>query len=133
MAIAFHAMKLGIDVYRPVADGGRYDLIFDLGVRLDRVQCKYAPLQGDTIVVRIYSTRRAARGPVRKRYAPGEIDAVAAYCLEVDGCFYLTEATVAGRTQIMLRVAPSRHNQAAGVNWADDYRLERLEFRPRGP
>jgi hypothetical protein len=37
-AIALAAIKLGIDVYRPVAEGGRYDLIFDVESRLLRVQ-----------------------------------------------------------------------------------------------
>src|SRR4051794_15299449 len=30
LAIQLAATKLGIDVYRPVAEGGRYDMIFDL-------------------------------------------------------------------------------------------------------
>ena len=33
-----------------------------------------------------------------------------------------------GRIQIQLRVAPSRNNQARGVNWADDFAFERLRF-----
>jgi hypothetical protein len=36
MAIALKATLLGVDVFRPVAEGGRYDLIFDLGERLWR-------------------------------------------------------------------------------------------------
>src|SRR5215475_14678814 len=38
LAIQLAATKLGIDVYRPVAEGGRYDMIFDLEDRLVRVQ-----------------------------------------------------------------------------------------------
>ena len=38
-AIAAEAVKLGITVCRPNLDA-RYDLIFDLGSRLLRVQCK---------------------------------------------------------------------------------------------
>src|SRR5262245_51830843 len=30
-AIALAAMKLGVDVYRPLGEGGRYDLILDVG------------------------------------------------------------------------------------------------------
>jgi hypothetical protein len=29
-AIALAAMKLGVDVYRPLGEGGRYDLILDV-------------------------------------------------------------------------------------------------------
>jgi hypothetical protein len=41
-AIAHAAVKLGIDVYRPVAEGGRFDLIFAFADgSLSRVRCKW--------------------------------------------------------------------------------------------
>jgi hypothetical protein len=40
-AIAYRALRLGIGVARPLADQF-YDLIFDLGHLLVRVQCKWA-------------------------------------------------------------------------------------------
>jgi len=40
LAIALAARRLGIDVYWPVGEGGRYDFILDIGGRLTRVQCK---------------------------------------------------------------------------------------------
>ena len=43
-AIALEAIKLGINVFKPVAEHGRYDLAFDLGHRILRVQCKWARL-----------------------------------------------------------------------------------------
>ncbi len=46
-AIVHEAIKLGIEVYRPVSEGGRFDLIFVLGDRLVRVQCKWAPRRRD--------------------------------------------------------------------------------------
>ena len=51
--VAAEALKLGFDVYRPVAEGGRYDLIVDVGHRLVRVQCKWAAREGAVIKVRI--------------------------------------------------------------------------------
>jgi PD-(D/E)XK endonuclease len=50
------AVKLGIGVYKPISEGGRYDLSFDIGSRLLRVQCKWATRCGDVIAVR--STHR---------------------------------------------------------------------------
>ena len=77
-AIVHQATKLGVDVYRPVAEGGRFDLIFVLDDRLVRVQCKWAPRRGNVVVIRCYSSRRA-RGGVRVRaYTPEEVDAFAA-------------------------------------------------------
>jgi hypothetical protein len=80
LAIAKAATELGIDVYRPFADGGRYDVIFDLLDRLVRVQCKWAPRHGEVIIVRCYSTRRSREGLLLRTYADGEVDAFAAYC-----------------------------------------------------
>ena len=54
-AIAHAAAKLGIEVYRPIAEGGRFDMIFPLGEELVRVQCKWAPRIEDGILVRSYS------------------------------------------------------------------------------
>ena len=88
-AIVHAATKLGIGVYVPFSDGERYDLIFDLGRRLVRVQCKWAPRQGDVVIVRAYSCRRTADGLRRRGYGAEEIDAIAAYCPELDRCYYL--------------------------------------------
>jgi hypothetical protein len=39
-AIVHAAIKRGIGVYLPFVEGGRCDLVLDLGCRLVRVQCK---------------------------------------------------------------------------------------------
>jgi PD-(D/E)XK endonuclease len=96
-AIVLAAAKLGIGVYLPFSDGERYDLIFDLGRSLVRIQCKWAPLQGDVVVVRAYSSRRTANGLRRRGYEADEIDAIAAYCPELDRCYYLPAGRVVGR------------------------------------
>jgi hypothetical protein len=117
-AIVHAATKLGISVYTPVAEGGRYDMIFELGSRLVRVQCKWAPRHGDVIVVRCYSTRRNCDGFC---YSADEIDAFAAYCADVDRCYFLPLETFGERSAIQLRLAPARNNQKAGLNWAKDF------------
>jgi hypothetical protein len=43
LAIAARAIELGVDVYRPFGEGGRFDMIFALGDSLLRIQCKWAP------------------------------------------------------------------------------------------
>lgn len=132
-AIVHAAVKLGIGVFRPVAEGGRYDLVLDLGRRLLRVQCKYAPLVNGAVLVRIYSTRRTASGLVRRRYTTREIDAVAAYCPELDTCYLLPAGRFAANQQVLLRVARARNNQESRVHRADDYLFERLQSPAPGP
>jgi hypothetical protein len=121
MGIAWHAYKLGVDVYRPVAEGGRCDLIFDDGERLWRVQCKWASRHGDVLIVRCYSARRAREGLRKRLYTAEEIDAYAAYCAELDRCFFLPFERFPGKGTIQLRLTPSRNNQRLRINWADEF------------
>jgi hypothetical protein len=124
-AIALAATRLDIDVYRPVGEGGRYDMILDLGRDLLRVQCKWAARAGDVILVRCYSSRRSAGGKlVTRRYSTDEVDAFGAYSRDLDRCFLLPPELWANRRLVQLRIAPTRNNQARRINWADDYDFE---------
>ena len=125
-------MKLGVDVYRPVGEGSRYDLIFDLPSGLTRVQCKWAPRAGDVVTVRCYSCRRTAEGLRSRTYTTDEIDAFAAYCAEVDRCYLLPLNEVLGMREVQLRLAPARNGQRAGINWAEDYSFDARLGRSRG-
>jgi hypothetical protein len=120
-AIIHEAVRLGVDVYRPVAEGGRYDLIFGLGHELVRVQCKSAPRYGDVIALRCYSSRRTANGIVNRPYTAGEVDALAAYCPELARCYYVPLDAFPGRRCVQLRLTPTRNNQTRGVHWASDF------------
>jgi hypothetical protein len=121
LAIARDAIALGIDVYWPMGEGGRSDMIFELGDQLWRVQCKWAPRKGDVIIVRCYSCRRSRDGLVRRRYEPGEIDAFAAYCPETERSYFLPQASFAYQRQVLLRLGPTKNNQSEGIHWARDY------------
>jgi hypothetical protein len=120
-----HAAKFGVGIFRPMTDGHRYDLIFDLdGERLLRVQCKSATLHGVVVVVSCRSARRSGSGFVRRTYTTEEVDAVAAYCPQLDRCYFLPPKLFSGRTMVQLRLAPARNNQRIGIHWAEAY-----EFR----
>ena len=127
-AVIHAAIKHGAGVYRPAMEGGRYDLILELGPRLFRVQCKYAPRHGNVVVVRCYSARRAREGLRKRVYRAAEVDLIAAYCPELDRCFLLSSEVFDGRTQVDLRLEACRNHQQRGINWADDFDFEaRLE------
>jgi len=115
-------------VYKPIAEGGRCDLIFDLQCKLVRVQCKWAARRGDVIPVRFYSSRRGPEGFRRRSYTTEEADAIVAYCAEVDRCFFLPMDVFGTRTELQLRLALPRNNQKRGLHWADDFDLVRLDL-----
>jgi PD-(D/E)XK endonuclease len=122
-AIIAHATRLGIDVYRPVAEGGRCDLIFHVRDRLLRIQCKLAALRKGVVRVAIRTFRHTPSGYVTTKYTADEIDAVVAYCRETDECYFLPASMAAGRNMIYLRVTPARNSQERRINWATPYRL----------
>jgi hypothetical protein len=122
-AFAAHATRLGFEVYGPVAEGGRFDLILATETKLLRVQCKWGRMQGEVVVARIRTNRRAAEGYRSTTYTAEEVDAIGVYCAEIDSCYLIPIALVEGRTCIHLRLAPSKNNQRLSIHWASDYAL----------
>jgi hypothetical protein len=120
LAIAHAAAELGVGVWRSYTVE-RYDLIFDLRPGLIRVQCKWATRRRDVIAVPCYASRRNRDGLVRTFYSADEIDAFAAYCHDLDRCYFLPFEIFPDRSAIHLRLAPARNNQKARVNWAKDF------------
>ncbi len=76
------------------------------------------------MLVRCYTNRRTRDGMLTRRYADGEIDAFAAYCLELNRCYFLPFHAFGGRRLVHLRLAPSRNNQKAGIHWANDWEFD---------
>ena len=112
-------VKLGVGVARPL-DDERYDLILDLRPELLRVQCKWATRYDDVLVVRLYSSRRGPTGTINRCYGLDEVDAFAVYCDGTDTCYFLGPE-FAGTPQVLLRLGPTRNNQAQLVRWARDF------------
>jgi hypothetical protein len=133
LAITHAALRLGVDVYRPCAAGGRYDLIFGVGSELFRVQCKWAGLRENVIAIRCYSSRRAPEGYRKRSYTSEQVDLLAAYCPELDRCFLIPIDRVDGRPTVQLRIARAANNQGRGINWADDFDFAATLFRLQGP
>jgi prevent-host-death family protein len=122
-AIALAATKLGVPVLKPVAEHGRYDLGFEVGDRILRVQCKWGALDEAEAVVRakLTSCSLTFSGQHRTRYTEDEIDLLAVYCAALDRCYLLPSTLVAGRSQISLRLSPTLNGQRACVTLASDY------------
>jgi prevent-host-death family protein len=121
--IAAAAIELGIPVLKPMTEHGRYDLVFDFGFRLLRVQCKWANLRDAVVRVHLAGSYLTPRGYVRNSYSAEEIDAVAAYCGELDRCYFLPIELIAGQRSIYLRLTPPNNAQRAALNWASEYEL----------
>jgi hypothetical protein len=115
-AITAAAIQLGLVVLRPLCEGGRYDLMFDLEPAVLRVQCKLARHVGGVVYVHLQTNRYTPRGYVSTSYTANEIDAVAAYSPRLNRCFLLPIDQVEGRRAIQLRLDPTKNNQSERIN-----------------
>jgi prevent-host-death family protein len=125
-AIAAAATKLGVPVLRPIVEHGRYDLAFEIGDRLLRVQCKWGLLDpaGAVIRVTLRSNRFTPAGYVHRSYTATEIDLVAVYCEPLDRCYLVQIDVVAGRRAIYLRLKPPLNGQRACIQLASSFEFE---------
>ena len=117
------AISLGIPVLKPVVEGLRYDIVFELGTRLVRTQCKWANRENDVVVVRSRTSRHTPRGYVFTTYSSAEVDGIAAWCPGTGECYFIPIGDIDGRSCMHLRLAPARNNQELLVHWASQYRL----------
>ena len=125
--IATAATRLGIPVLRPIVEHGRYDLAFEIGERIFRVQCKWGCLDETHAVIKVQlqgSWLSPTAGYVRSSYAESEIDLLAVYCDPLDRCYLLPSALVARRRAIHLRLDPPKNGQRACINLASDFELD---------
>jgi hypothetical protein len=119
-AVLHECAKLHVSVAKPL-DDQKYDLIFDLGKKLLRVQCKWAARIGNVVVVRTRTSRRGPEGHIHRSYSREEIDAIAAFCVDTGICYLLSHDLSVDRAAVQLRLEPTKNNQAAGIRWARDY------------
>jgi prevent-host-death family protein len=123
LAIAAEAARLGLEVWHPLTEHGRCDLVLGIAGTLHRVQCKWAPRVGDVVRVSLETSRRTADGHVRTRYTADEVDAIGAYCDDLKSCYLIPIDIAEGKGSLSLRLSPARNGQRAALNWAEQYRL----------
>jgi prevent-host-death family protein len=122
-AITLEAVRLGVEVFKPVSEHTRYDLVFGIGSRLFRVQCKSASVSGDVVCIRLVSNWHSPRGYVRTLYTAEEIDFVAAHCHELDRNYLIPIDLIDGQSAIHLRLAPPRNAQKASIHFDSTHLL----------
>jgi PD-(D/E)XK endonuclease len=98
-------------------------LVFDLGPRLLRVQCKWASRKKGVLVVNTRTCRHTPAGYVRARYDPSEVDAIAAYSPDTGRCYLMPIEDVGSRWVVHLRLQPAADNQEVAIMYARQYEL----------
>jgi prevent-host-death family protein len=124
--LAAAAIHLGIPVYKPLTDHARADLVFEVGERLWRVQCKWGRLSQsrDVVVVHVGGSWCSPNGYVRTTYTEQEVDLFGVHCGELRRSFLLPASLLVGMHQVHLRLTAPRNNQRACITLADDFDFE---------
>lgn len=121
LAIAY-LVKKGYYVSIPYGDNARYDLIVDDGIKLHRIQVKTTVPITDSFAEFYLQSSQAHRGKGKEGYT-GQIDAFILVDIKNEKLFY-TEDTE--RTFIKLRYLPTESGQVKGINFAEDFLLEKF-------
>ena len=109
-------LALGYQVLTPFGDGGRYDLAFDDGKQIRRVQCKTGRIFKGVVV---FSASSMGRNGKRTDYAGGA-DLFGVYCPQND-TVYLVPVADCPVTAANLRIQETLNNQTNNVRWAKAY------------
>jgi hypothetical protein len=122
--VVLRAIEKGVTASRPMMEC-RYDLILDDGLKLYRVQVKYAggkPRRhvSGAIAVGLKKWRTDGRPPIWF-YTAAEIDAVLVYVRKIDQLLWFGPEVFEGRRVLQIRLEPSRNGQHKGRLMADDY------------
>jgi hypothetical protein len=123
-AIAAEAVKAGVQVLKPLIEGSRYDLAFDIAGRFLRIQCKWGTRQGAVVSAYIRTCRLTPRGYVRTTYDASEVDAFGLYCADLDECYLIPLRDVEGQSKVQLRLTPAANGQELAIRYAETYRLK---------
>ena len=125
LEITLAAVRLGIPVLKPLSGHARYDLGFDVGERIWRVQCKWGRLSEDrtAVIVRTGTASTRPGGYRRTTYTEDQVDLFAVYCGALDRCFLFPVELALGKHYMHLRLAHPRNNQSACINVAANFEL----------
>ncbi len=124
IAIALEAVQLGVEVFKPLSEHSRCDLIFGIEGGLYRVQCKSARLYGQVLQIDLVSSWHSPKGYVRNLYTADEVDLVAAHCHDLGRNYLIPFDRLEQRkSSIQLRLAPPRNRQRAAIHYAAEYEL----------
>jgi hypothetical protein len=122
--VVLRAMEKGWAIFEPMVEC-RYDLILDDGLKLYRVQVKYAggkpPRQASGVIPVSLKKWRPGGRRSPDCYRASEIDALVVYVRKIDQLLWFGPEIFEGRRRLFIRVESSRNGQQKGCLMAADY------------
>jgi len=123
LKISADLAESGFILLFPFSDHLPFDLVVYKNDIFYRVQCKYRSVDkfGKLSVAfkTTYSTQN--NGLISCPQDTSQMDVLAVYCPETNGCYYIPVETGTKHTDI--RVIPPKNNQKVGVRLADEHKI----------
>ena len=100
----------------------RYDIAYDTGEKIIRVQVKCRSLYKDKLTIQL-SKQQNGRSGLTLRYSEDEFDKLIAYCPDTNSLYDIPYELFGEQSLLTFRVTPTKNNQQIGVNMLNDYLL----------
>lgn len=122
LKVQLRANERGFIVSIPTVES-RYDLVFDDGQKMYRVQVKYCDSRQNKSTGSVeLDLRKQCRGRGNRRsYSKEEIDVVIAYLPATDKCYWCDAAVFDGAKSITLRFEAPKRKQKKRIRYAKDF------------
>lgn len=119
------ALKLGWGVLKPVGDRLPYDLVFDVGGRLVKVQVKYAWLDKNSLNFVVYSVRTKTNRRVMKKeeYKEGDFDFALVYIHPLELFYVMPFAAFVEHTSVSMIEFQGRQRQGSTKRFRNAWNL----------
>lgn len=122
--IKLRLIEAGYDVFEPIREDCRVDLVVDLDGELARVQVKSGHYRDGKVKFKTRSCMtHKSHGTDGENYK-GVVDHFAVYCLELDSAYWVS-IDDAPDSAMELRVDDAEVNHPS-INWAEEYEMENL-------
>ena len=116
LEFSLHLIKKGWNIFLPINQNSRVDMIIEKGGKLKKLQIKYCtPYKG--------CLRIELEHPLRKTgsYSIKEVDDIGVYDPVNDKFYLVPLAKILPRKEIWIRVSKTVKNQQININWAKNY------------
>ncbi|MFH1046749.1 MAG: group I intron-associated PD-(D/E)XK endonuclease [Patescibacteria group bacterium] len=117
LQVASHLTKEGWQVLFPYGEYCRYDIVAEKHGRFIKVQVKYVTPKNGTLTINCKSSNNWSVKP----YTKEEIDCIVAYDSLSEEIYFIDVKDIK-KSELRLRLGPTRNNQKVGVRLADDYK-----------
>lgn len=117
-------LELEVDVFTPVGENTRIDLIYEINENLTRVQVKTGRFENGYVAFNCAKVHSNATSNKRTSYKD-DVDEFIVYCHSRDE-LYIVSIKEIPETEMRLRIEKSDSPNASynRTNWAEDYLLE---------